>query len=156
MDNGIQGHLFVSYSHADQSDMLVFRQHLRGMLLNKVQVWSDLDLSKGIDWNGLLKSNLNMATSALVFATPDYLISPWCRSELQQLSAAKRAGRLRNLFWVHLRPCGWQYTELGEFQAFGTDVAIDNSPDETRRQRVILQVCEQIASEIVPFDHRPR
>jgi hemoglobin-like flavoprotein len=149
MDGEIQGHLFVSYSHADQSDMLIFRKHLRGMLLNKVQVWSDQDLSKGNDWDSLLKSNLNIATSGLVFATPDYLISSSCRYELQQLSAAKRAGRLRNLFWVQLRPCGWQHTELAEFQAFGAELAINESPDETRRQRAILQVCEQIASEIV-------
>ena len=149
MDGEIHGYLFVSYSHADQSDMLIFRKHLRGMLLDKVQVWSDRDLSKGNDWDALLKRNLNIANSALVFATPDYLISPWCRSELQRLSAAKRAGRLRNLFWVHLRPCGWQHTELAEFQAFGADEAINELPDETRRQRAILGVCEQIASEIL-------
>src|SRR5262245_3561820 len=109
MDGEIPGHLFVSYSHADQSDMLIFRQHLTGMLLNKVQVWSDQDISKGTDWDSLLKSNLNLATSALVLATPDYLIASWCRNELRQLSAAQRAGRLRNLFWVQLRSCGWQH-----------------------------------------------
>jgi serine/threonine protein kinase len=141
--------LFVSYSHPDQSDMLIFRKHLKGMLLDKVQVWSDQDISTGTDWNLLLEGNLNLASSALVLATPDYLISSWCRYELQKLSAAKRAGRLRNLFWVQLRPCGWQHTELAEFQAFAAELAINESPDETRRQRAILQVCEQIATEMV-------
>jgi hypothetical protein len=105
--------------------MLIFRKHLTGMLLNKVQVWSDKDISKGTDWDSLLKGNLTLATSALILATPDYLISTWCRYELQQLSAAKRAGLLRKLFWVQLSPCGWQHTELAEFQAFAAEVAIN-------------------------------
>ncbi|HMA71066.1 MAG TPA: TIR domain-containing protein [Xanthobacteraceae bacterium] len=149
MDNEISGHLFVSYAHPDESDMLIFRKHLRGMLRHKVHVWSDQDISKGTDWDSLLKGNLNLANSALVLATPDYLISSWCRYELQQLWKAKRDGRLHNLFWVQLRPCGWQHTELAEFQAYGAEHAINESPDEMRRQRAILQACEQMAAELI-------
>jgi hemoglobin-like flavoprotein/serine/threonine protein kinase len=149
MESENSGHLFVSYSHDDEPDMLIFRKHLRGMLLNKVDVWSDRDISKGAVWDSILKDNLNQANSALVLATPDYLISSWCRTELQQLSDAKRTGRLRNLFWVQLRPCGWQHTELRDFQAFASEQAINEFPDETSRQRAILQVCERIATEIV-------
>jgi hypothetical protein len=149
MDSDFQGHLFVSYSHPDRSDMLIFRKHLTGMLLNnKVKVWSDQDISKGADWHYLLNGNINIANAALVLATPDYLVSSWCRYELKELSDAKRQGRLRNLFWVHLRPCGWQHTELAEYQAFGAEVAINDSPDERMRQRAILQACQQIAIEI--------
>jgi hypothetical protein len=151
MDSEIVGHLFVSYSHADKPYMLIFRKHLQGMLLNKMQVWSDQDISKGTEWESLLKGNLHQASSAVVLATPDYLISPWCRHELKQLAAARRDRRLRNVFWVHLKPCGWQHTELAEFQSFESSVelAITELPDETQRQRAILQACEQIASEIV-------
>jgi serine/threonine protein kinase len=151
MDSEILGHLFVSYSHADKSHMLVFRKHLKGMLLNKVQIWSDQEISKGTEWKSFLKDNLNQASSAVVLATPDYLISPWCRHELKQLAAARRSRRLRNVFWVQLKPCGWQHTELAEFQSFenSVEVAITELPDETQRQRAILQACEHIASEIV-------
>jgi hemoglobin-like flavoprotein len=143
------GQLFVSYSHPDKSDMLIFRKHLTGMLLNEVEVWSDQDISKGAVWDSLLKGSLNRSNSALILASPDYLISSWCRLELQQLSTAKHAGRLRNLFWVQIRPCGWQHTELRDFQAFGAELAISEFLDETGRQRAILQACEQIASEIL-------
>ena len=151
MDSEILGHLFVSYSHVDKPYMLIFRKHLKGMLLNKVQVWSDQEISKGTEWEAFLKGNLNQASSAVVLATPDYLISPWCRHELKQLAAARRARRLRNVFWVQLKPCGWQHTELAEFQSFESSIelAITELPDEMQRQRAILQACEHIASEIV-------
>jgi hypothetical protein len=151
MDSEILGHLFVSYSHADKPYMLIFRKHLKGMLLNQMQVWSDQEISKGTEWESFLKGNLNQASSAVVLATPDYLISPWCRRELKQLAAACHARRLRNVFWVQLKPCGWQHTELAEFQSFESSVelAITELTDESQRQRAILQACEHIASEIV-------
>jgi hypothetical protein len=98
MDSELPSRLFVSYSHTDMPEMLIFQKHLRGMLLNKTQVWSDRDISKGSHWDFLLKGNLKPANSALLLATPDYLISSWCRDELQRLSAAKRAGTLRGAF----------------------------------------------------------
>jgi serine/threonine protein kinase len=151
MDNEVLGHLFLSYSHTDKPYMLMFRKHLGGMLLNKnVQVWSDQDISKGTGWESFLMGNVAQASSALVLATPDYLISPWCRLELKQLAAASRAGNLRNLFWVELRPCGWQHTELADFQALerNGEQTITELPDETHRERAVLQACEQIALQI--------
>jgi hypothetical protein len=38
MDRTVSGHLFVSYCHADERDMLAFGKHLKGMLLDKVEV----------------------------------------------------------------------------------------------------------------------
>ena len=148
MDRQTLGNLFVSYCHADESDMLVFLKHLKGMLLDKVQVWSDNNIPKGTTWESFLKDNLNLASSALVLVTPDYLISSWCRFELQQLAVAHGAQRLRNLFWVQLKACGWRHTELTHFQASGgsSELAIDDAPNEIRRQKAILDACEQIAS----------
>lgn len=150
MNNEILGHLFISYSHTDKPYMLTFRKHLQGMLRNKMQVWSDLDISKGTEWESLLKGNLNQASSALVLATPDYLVSTWCRLELKQLADAHRTRRLRNVFWVQLKPCGWQHTELAALQSIesSAELAITELSDETQCQRAILQVCAQIASEI--------
>jgi hypothetical protein len=71
MDSEPVGHLFISYSHADKPYMLIFRKHLMGMLLNKMQVWSDQNISKGTEWESLLKGNLNQASSAVVLATPE-------------------------------------------------------------------------------------
>jgi hypothetical protein len=58
--------------------------------------------------------------------------------------------KLRNLFWVQLKPCGWQHTELEKFQSFasGTELAISEYPDEIKRQEGILQICEKIVADI--------
>jgi hemoglobin-like flavoprotein len=144
------GHLFVSYSHVDRPQMLRFRKHLKGMLLGRMQVWSDHDITKGSSWESLLEGSLTQANAALVLATPDYLVSPWCRKELKELAGAYRAQRLRNVFWVQLRPCGWQHTELAEFQSSDTsgERAISELQDEAERERAILRSCEVVAAEI--------
>jgi serine/threonine protein kinase len=150
VDKEILGHLFISYSHLDRSYMRMFRKHLQGMLRDRMQVWSDQEISKGAGWESLLKGNLTQAASALVLASPDYLVSPWCRRELKELANAHRGGRLRNLFWVQLKPCGWQHTELAEFQSFELNVeqAISEAASDIQRDRAILQACKDIASGI--------
>jgi hypothetical protein len=149
MQAGISGHLFISYAHADEPLMLVFRKHLRGMLADKFNVWSDHDILQGSTWQSFLQDNLNQANSALLLASPDYLVSSWCRAELVQLAEAKRSGRLRQLFWVQLIPCGWQHSELRDIQGFASEQAINEFADDTARQRAILQACERIATELV-------
>lgn len=150
MTDDLLGHLFVSYAHVDRSQMLKFRKHLKGMLLRQMQVWSDHDITKGSLWESLLQGNLTQANAALVLATPDYLVSTWCRNELKELVGAYRARRLRNVFWVQLRPCGWQHTELANFQSSDPSMerAISELQDEAQRERAILQSCEVIAAEI--------
>ena len=73
MSDEILGHLFVSYSHLDKPFMLKFRKHLKGMLLGRMQVWSDEDIARGATWESLLEGNLAQANAAVVLATPDYL-----------------------------------------------------------------------------------
>ena len=150
MSDEILGHLFVSYSHLDRPFMLRFRKHLKGMLLGKMQVWSDEDIARGATWESLLEGNLAQANAAVVLATPDYLVSPWCRKELRELAGAFRARRLRNLFWVQLRPCGWQHSELAAFQSLdqSNERAITELADDTQREKAILQSCEAIATAI--------
>jgi hemoglobin-like flavoprotein len=147
----ILGRLFISYSHIDKSHMSVFKKHLEGMLRNKVEVWSDDDISKGVDWDVILRDNLHLASSALILASADYLVSSWCREELEQLVAAQRAQRVRKVFWIQLRPCGWQQTGLSNLQSFpsNVDVSIDEWLDNNQRQRAILQLCEEISAEIL-------
>jgi hypothetical protein len=66
MDRTASGHLFVSYCHADEHDLLAFEKHLKGMLLDKVEVRTDQNISRGTEWNPALKSTLNQASWALV------------------------------------------------------------------------------------------
>jgi serine/threonine protein kinase len=145
------GHLFISYSHVDASVMQMFRKHLQGMLRGRMQIWSDQGILRGSEWESLLKGSLSQANAALVLASPDYLISKWCRDELKALDQAHREQRLRYLFWVQLRPCGWQHTELAKFQSFVPSIeqAVSERAGDIQRDRVILQACEEIASEIV-------
>ena len=44
---GMQGSLFLSYSHLDLEWMRTLRRHLEGMLLERVQVWTDESIEPG-------------------------------------------------------------------------------------------------------------
>ena len=151
MEQESAGHLFVSYLHVDVSVMQMFRKHLQGMLRGRVQIWSDQGIARGAEWETIIKGSMTQANAAFVLASPDYLISQWCREELKALTEAYHSRRLRYLFWVQLRPCGWQHTELANFQSFAPSIeqAISEAPSDTQRDRLILQACEQIASEAI-------
>jgi serine/threonine protein kinase len=143
------GNLFVSYSHADKASMLAVRKHLQGILFDRVQVWTDDDIPEGLGWDAFLMKNLDAASSALVLASPDYLVSSWCRKELRHLAAAYRRQRVKRVFWVQVRPCGWNGTELAQFQSWEENVAqaVSEYADEIQRDRALVRLCEKIASE---------
>jgi hypothetical protein len=77
----MSGSLFISYSHLDTPWMQLVKKHLEGMLLNRCVVWTDEAISPGTTWEEALRGNLSQAAAGLVLASPDYLVSPWCRKE---------------------------------------------------------------------------
>ena len=110
MNSSHFGSLFVSYSHTDKAHMQAFRIHLQVMTSERLQVWTDIDIPTGVEWGSFLESNLTQASSALIFASPDYLVSTWRRRELKELSSAHRKKRIRNALGVQLQPCGLRYS----------------------------------------------
>lgn len=149
----MSGSLFISYSHLDQAWMQVFRKHLRGMLMDRCKVWTDEDIPPGTTWEDELLGNLKQAGAGLVLASPDYLVSPWCRRELKALHAARNKGRLAGLYWVLLRPCGWQWSELAELQAVQepATASVEDSPEGLARDDRVLHACGRITGDVLRF-----
>jgi len=142
--------MFISYSHEDQAWMHVVRKHLRGMLLDRCNVWTDEDIPAGSTWESKLLGVLNQAAAGLVLVSPDYLISPWCRRELSALYRAHRQGRLVGLYWIALRPCGWQWSELAELQAVQEPAGgtLEDGPAGPERDARALRACLRIADDL--------
>jgi len=151
----MDGSIFISYSHLDQVWMQAFKKHLHGMLMGRCQVWTDEDISPGTTWEQTLLGNLSQAAAAVVLASPDYLVSPWCRRELKSLADARRSRQLGAVYWVLLKPCGWQWTELAELQAVQEPAshALTDEPEGANRETCLLKSCERIAAGVVKSIH---
>ncbi|MBL8329046.1 MAG: TIR domain-containing protein [Rubrivivax sp.] len=145
------GSLFISYSHADTAWMQLFKRHLQGMLRERCHIWTDEEIAPGTTWLQSLEGSLHGASAGLVLASPDYLISDWCRAELAALAEALRRRKLQALYWVLLRPCGWQWTELKDLQAVQEPAtrALIEASEGVARDDLLLHCCDRIASGVM-------
>jgi serine/threonine protein kinase len=143
--------LFISYSHVDQAWMQALQKHLRGMLMDRCRVWTDEDIPAGSTWEDVLMGQLKQASAGLVLASPDYLVSPWCRRELKTLLEALKSGRLVSVQWVQLRPCGWNWSELAGLQAVQEPAtgSLEDLPEGPAREVAVLQACRRITEAIL-------
>jgi len=117
MDNRGHVSVFISYAHADRSWMERFRKELKAALFETAEVWCDEDIGQGAPWFERLATELRGASVALVLASSDYLLSPWCRRELKLIRQKVVDRQITNAFWIQLSPCLWERTELAEFQS---------------------------------------
>jgi len=147
----MDGALFISYSHQDAAWMEQAKQHLQGLLHERCLVWTDGEIPPGSSWEHKLLANLNQASAALVLASPDYLVSPWCRRELKQLHRMRKGGQLAAVYWMLLRPCGWQRSELAELQALQTPAtsALTDLPEGNPRDHELLRCCDRVATDLL-------
>jgi hemoglobin-like flavoprotein len=147
----MSGSLFISYSHVDTTWMLTFKRHLQGMLRDRCRVWTDEEIAPGTTWLQSLEGSLHGASAGLVLASPDYLISDWCRAELAALAEALRHRKLNALYWVLLRPCGWQWSELKDLQAVQEPAsrAMVEASEGTAREAALLHCCDRIATGVI-------
>jgi len=143
------GALFISYSHADRRWMQAIRTHLEGAMQARCRVWTDRNIKPGSTWESVLLTALKGAGTALVLASPEYLVSEWCRRELASLHAARMKGDLAAVYWLQLRPCAWAWTELHELQAVQEPPtqALESVPAGLERDQLLVELCARITSD---------
>ncbi len=147
----MDGALFISYSHLDTPWMQLAKKHLVALLHERCMVWTDGEIPPGSTWEHKLLANLNQASAALVLASPDYLVSPWCRRELKKLHQMRKSGQLRAVYWLLLRPCGWARSELAELQAVQSPAtsALLDLPEGCERDAELLRLCDRVAGDLL-------
>jgi TIR domain-containing protein len=143
--------VFISYSRRDKRWREKFRGHLESTLKGRAHVWCDEDIGPGTKWQDVLSDELDRADVALVLASSEYLQSDWCRKELSHLCIKYREKRLQNVFWLQLRPCAWQQSELEAFQgprALSAEKAIGDITNKGKRERLILAIAGEISAAV--------
>ena len=146
------GALFISYSHTDRRWMNLVRTHLEGALRGRdITVWTDRSIRPGTPWQAVLEGAAGSARHGLVLASPEYLVSEWCRRELADLAARHRDGKIDGVYWLLLRPCAWSWTELATLQAVQepATVAIETLPAGPERDQFVLDLCAKVARDLI-------
>jgi serine/threonine protein kinase len=141
--------LFICYSHTDQK----YREQFSKFLVTvkekqRVDVFSDAEISVGDNWQKTIIDNLKKATAALVLVSQDVMVSPFIQQvELREILEARVKDGLR-LFLVAVRAVAYKGTYLDQFQwARAPDKPLSLLP-EAEQEVAMVDICMKIASEL--------
>jgi hypothetical protein len=156
--------LYISYSHVDSDLFDLLRKHLATLQRqNAIQVYSDSLLQPGQDWGSELGARLRESDIVLFLLSADSLASDYVFQEVS-LAVELSVSRGVRIIPVILRPCLWNSSPLGRFQALPTGarpVTQWKDPDEAFQdivrgiQAMILNVTAERAAgkPQAVFDH---
>ncbi len=104
---------------------------------------------RGAPWLERLASELRGASVAFILASSDYLVSTWCRRELKIIRQKVADGQIANAFWIQVRPCVWERTELADFQSqMSARGQVFSEIEGGVLDREILAVVREVASSV--------
>jgi hypothetical protein len=142
------GGLFICYSHTDQKYREQFHKFLQADSLKNVNIFSDVLIEPGQDWEQTIIGHLQEATAALVLVSQDFMISPFIqRVELRELLTSNIRRGLR-LFLVPVRPTNYQGTYLERFQWARPPDQPLSLLEQPQQEKAMVEVCLRIAKQL--------
>lgn len=115
--------VFISYAHEDEALRDELAKHLTVLRQQGfISDWHDRLIRAGQSWQSEIESNLRKADAVILLISPDFLNSHFClKVELPLAVELSTSGSKIPLFPVILRPCDWEHTAIGKFQALPQD-----------------------------------
>ena len=115
-------HVFMSYSHVDETLRNELEKHLSGLRRQGViTTWHDRRIGPGEDLHGQISVQLNTANIILLLVSADFLNSDYCYDvELIRAMERHEQGDAR-ILPVILRPCDWHGAPFGKLRAVPAD-----------------------------------
>jgi len=116
--------LFISYSHKDK-EKKAFQELLTclrtGNIIKKTNVFSDLEIQLGNQWDDTIQQNLKTADIVLLVLSADFLASDYINnSELKLALDRKKEGECE-VIPLFFRYCDWKGYGFEDSQGFPTD-----------------------------------
>jgi hypothetical protein len=110
--------IFCCYAREDKSLLDRLKKHL--ILLQRqgiIDIWSDVDISPGTEWEVKINKHLNTAQIILLLVSPDFMASDYCYSkEMKRAMELHERGEAR-VIPIILRPVYWEGSPFGKLQA---------------------------------------
>ncbi len=140
--------VFVSFSHKDK----IWLDSLKTMLAPVVQahgllLWDDSRIQAGSHWRSEIATAIESARVAVLLVSKHFLASEFIvNNELPPLLDAAKNRGLR-ILWVCVGHCLWHRTEIADYQAAHVPSVPLSALDDSERDRVLVEVCEEIMRE---------
>jgi hypothetical protein len=88
--------VFICYSREDEELVLAFRTQLAPFIQQGLEVWLDLEIRAGDEWEKRIHETIDRTDAAVLMVSPDLLASDYVvREELPRLVEHAESGRLR-------------------------------------------------------------
>jgi formylglycine-generating enzyme required for sulfatase activity len=139
--------VFISYSHTDRE----WLNRLQTMLIplqrqGTLNLWADTDIRPGQLWKEEIKQALARAAVAVLLVSPDFLASRFVHEhELPLLLEAARKEGL-TIIWIPLRPCLYEETVIGEYQAAYNPAMPLSGLTPTQQETALVEIARKIKS----------
>ena len=111
-------HLFISYSHQDESYRNELEKHLSILRDNgEISDWSDRKILPGQEWDKSIKKELENAQVILFLVSPDFIASNYCKEVELKRAIERHDAKEAVVIPIIIRYCSWEKSPLGKLQA---------------------------------------
>jgi hypothetical protein len=113
--------IFCCYAREDQELLIKLHRHLHPLRRQGlVEIWADIDISPGADWQKAITQYLNTAQIVLLLVSKDFIASDYCYSiEMQRALERHEEGTAR-VIPIILCPVYWEGAPFSKLQVLPT------------------------------------
>ena len=141
--------IFVSYSHKDSEWLNRLQVHMKPFeLKGLISPWDDTKIKPGMIWKDEIIRVLDTAKVAILLVSADFLASDFIiENELPPLLASAKLGGT-SIFPVILKPCSYEESDIGKFQAFNSPLNPVIKMSELEQEELFVEIVRAITETI--------
>jgi len=114
--------IFISYSHKDDNYKVELLKQLSNLQRDGIiDGWHDRKILPGEKWDDSIKKALYECEVVLFLISADFMASDYINNTEIKISLERYIKREIQIVPIILRPCLWNETEFGQFQALPKD-----------------------------------
>jgi hypothetical protein len=138
--------VFISYAHDDEPEWIdTLLRHLVSIVRSGITVWTDRDIKPGARWHEEIQSALARAKVAVLLVSQKFLSSQYISNqELPNFLQAAAADGL-TIFWIPIKPSGYEGTEIADFQAAHPPSQPLSSLRGAKRDAAFVSIAKRLA-----------
>jgi TIR domain len=145
----VKDHIFISYSHQDDTYRVELETHLKPYRRNgSITIWSDEQIRPGSEWEPEIDAALRNSRIAVLLVSSDFLNSAFIHeNELGPLLKRAQENEVK-ILWIPIRPSGYEQTPLKNYQALSRTDRPLSGMTKAKRDETWVEICKKIHREV--------